>query len=476
MNPNILNAETRKAKCGKPQLSALVQTALALLVLVTCFGNAFGADIDEKTATTVADFWFASELNAENSRIEAAERAARLEQMQQRTVLYMISGKEVVDKRPDDASVLAYIIVYQPTGYVIVSGENRIEPIIAFDTASAFQWEGEAAGFAREFLGTTMTNRWKAIDAKDAEDAEDQPHPNWTLLLNTAQTKSVVKGTYYVLYSTPIWAQGTYYNATVLANNGNTAGIPTGCTATAMAMQMRFHEWPLTGSGSRSYNDTWGDVKYSHSVNFGAQSYNWSQMPMTQLTAHNAHVANLMYHCGVAVSMNYEVGGSGAWPSADNMNTHFRYHGTTQLTSGHEAPMRNSIKAGLPVVISSSDHTVLACGYRDTVAPYFYFNAGWNGGSNGWYNYDDVCGTGALQRSYPYSSPNNYIYVDTAWGGTQSGTFSNPYKTVGQGNTAVPWYGRIFIKGGTYTGAGNVPVTFTKPMLITSYEGSALIR
>jgi len=36
---------------------------------------------------------------------------------------------------------------------------------------------------------------------------------------------------------------------------------------------------------------------------------------MAKLTEHNSNVANLMYHCGVAVSMNYEVGRSGAWPS-----------------------------------------------------------------------------------------------------------------------------------------------------------------
>jgi len=170
MKPSILNAETQKARGKTAQPPALLQIALALLVLAAAFGNAFGAVIDEKTATAVADFWFKSELNSENSKIEADERTARLEQMQQRTVLYMISSKDVVDKLPDGATVLAYVIVYQPTGYVIVSGENRIEPVIAFDVSSQFQWEGEAAGFAREFLGATITNRWKAIDAKDAED------------------------------------------------------------------------------------------------------------------------------------------------------------------------------------------------------------------------------------------------------------------------------------------------------------------
>ena len=308
-------------------------------------------------------------------------------------------------------------------------------------------------------------------------------HPNWDYFRTVLRgpggdgsAPSAPGGTYYVLHSTAVWGQGNNYNDLCVSNCGGNY-VPTGCTATAMAILMRFHQWPITGNGSHSYNDNWGAIRYSHSANFGATTYNWANMPFASLTAANSDVANLMYHCGVVVNMNYTSGGSYAWPSAGEMNDHFRYKGTIEVTSSHDAPMIASIKAGLPVILSSSAHTVLATGYRDTMSPYYYFNAGWNGGSSGWYNLDQVPGGDpSIDRSYPYASPNNYIYVDAAWGGSESGTLQNPYDTLNEGVAAVPAAGHLMLKTGTFTGAGNVPITITKAMMIQSYLGTAVVR
>ncbi|HUS57538.1 MAG TPA: hypothetical protein VM141_02700 [Planctomycetota bacterium] len=52
----------------------------------------------------------------------------------------------------------------------------------------------------------------------------------------------------------------------------------------------------------------------------------------------------------------------------------------------------------------------------------------------------------------------------------------NPYNTASEGNSRVPNNGFLWFRGGTYTGAGNTPITFTKPMLIQSYRGAAVLR
>jgi len=458
---------------------------LLFLILALYLGmiNVFSAPITKDEAVATANLWYAMELNSGYLKIDANERADRLSKLVNNNVLYLISKDDVLDSPPNMGDILAYIIKYDPNAFVIVSGEDRIEPIVVFSTDSEFRWDSPDLNFMRKFLGKNMVARWKYLNDSIAKGIKVDVHPNWAKLRSKlSENESLEKVSFkvtpefYTLYTTALWGQGTYYNDEVLAHNGGIAGIPTGCTATAMAIKMRYHEWPNTGYGSHSYSDTWDAVQYSHSRNLGATTYNWSSMPTTTLTSTNSGVANLMYDCGVIVNMNYEVGGSGAWPSAGQTNFHFRYVGTEEKTTYHDNHVQASVKGGLPVVISSSAHTVVVDGYRDTASPYYHINAGWNGGSNGWYNLSNIPGGDpTVDRSYPYSSPSNYKYVDGVYRSSPDGTLQNAYQTISQGNTAVPAGGQLWIKGRTYTGAGNVPVTLSKQMVINTYEGGVTI-
>ncbi|MHC4867244.1 MAG: hypothetical protein ACYTEX_24480, partial [Planctomycetota bacterium] len=53
-------------------------------------------------------------------------------------------------------------------------------------------------------------------------------------------------------------------------------------------------------------------------------------------------------------------------------------------------------------------------------------------------------------------------YVDGSWLGTENGTIQNPFNTISEGVSAVTAGARLSVKGGSYTGAGNVPITITK--------------
>jgi hypothetical protein len=245
-----------------------------------------------------------------------------------------------------------------------------------------------------------------------------------------------------------------------------------------MVIKMKFHNWPPTGNSSHAYSDTVGAIQYSHSVNYGSQSYDWAAMPDSTLISPNSEVARIMYHSGVAVNMNYELAGSSAWPSASSMNTYFRYRGTIEQTSGHDGPIQTSIIGKLPVVLSTSAHTVLACGYRDTQSPYYFLNCGWNGSSNSWYNLDSIPPAGydsTIDRSYPYCQPNNWTYIDRTWPGAEDGRIYLPYNTLSEGEAASINEGELLIKVGTYTGAGNVPITFDNAVAIRAFAGDVVI-
>ena len=68
------------------------------------------------------------------------------------------------------------------------------------------------------------------------------------------------------------------------------------------------------------------------------------------------------------------------------------------------------------------------------------------------------------------------MYVDGNWGGSENGNLQTPYDTVSDGYAATPAGGKLWIKAGTYTGTGNVPITFNKAMTVRSYCGTAIIE
>lgn len=458
--------------------------AFLIGLLVCIYGErGYSAAVDEAEAIAVADLWYAMELNSSQMKMDATAREVKLDHIASRQVLYLVEGGDLLETTPVDETVLAYVVTYDPSGFVVVTADDRILPIVAFDATTTFRWDRPERNFLRHFLQKNIPARWQHMRSAIMGASAFGTHSMWGYLrskraaaepLDTVSRKEEVPME-TLQWETANWDQGWPYNTTVVAHNGDTS-VPTGCTATAMAIKMRFHSWPNTGNGSNSYTDSWGSVQYSHSVNLGSQTYNWSAMPTTNLTSANQDVADLMYHCGVSTEMDYEVGGSGAWLNETNLDTHFRYRGTIDLRSGHETPMSDSILAGLPVILSSSTHTVVADGYRDDLSPYFHINAGWGGSSNGWYNLDQVPGTDkTVDRSYPYSSPNNYTFVDNTWSGTENGNLQNPYNTVSEGYTATPTNGQLYIRSGSYSGAGNVPMTFDKAMTVHPYRGSVTI-
>ena len=473
----------RNASVFRSLGAALLTSVLPALAI-----PALAEAVSEDEAVAVTELWLQMEVDGPYSRLSDADKTEWRERLAHPRVFYLLADDVLLEEVVIGDQVLAYIVAYEPGGFAVVTGDDRLEPLPVFDAYSPFRGDRVPENFLRKFLARNVPARWAYLRAR-LETDEVEVHPDWIWLRQLLQVPGAPdpdppqgpRGERtYVLWETALWDQGWPYNTEVAVRNGGN-DCPTGCTATAMAIQMRFHSWPLVGNSSHDYCDHWGDIQYCHSANFGATTYNWANMPTGNLTEENADVAQLMYHYGVAVEMNYELGGSGAWPSASATNTYFRYKGTAETWSGtpseHEPAMRDSILAGLPVVLSSSAHTVVACGYRDTDPDdRFYLNAGWGGLSNGWYDLDDIPGGDpTIDRSYPHSSPNNYIFVNGDWNGSENGTHQNPYNTVSEGNAAVPAGGRLCIKGGSYTGPGNVPVTFSTPMTVVSYEGTATI-
>lgn len=189
------------------------------------------------------------------------------------------------------------------------------------------------------------------------------------------------------------WDQGDPYNRLCPSDDGGRC--VTGCAATAMAMVMYYHKWPLQGTGKHSYR--WNGKTLS--VDFSQSYYDWSNMldsyynyTETQADA----VAKLMYDCGVSLDMQYGSAGSSASPLApcDALPKYFKYKSSLKyyFRDNYKNKWNDLLKTDLdrhlPILYSGYDssgggHGFVCDGYDSD--DYFHFNFGWSGSGNGWY-------------------------------------------------------------------------------------------
>ena len=166
---------------------------------------------------------------------------------------------------------------------------------------------------------------------------------------------------------------------------------------------MKYHNYPKTGTGSHSYSSAYGTLP----ANFGATTYDWGSMP--NASGNNA-VSKLLYHCAVALNMDFGPDGSGAYTgSVDNvLEMYFNYdtaakyvYKSSYTTSGWRNLIRSQIDAGQPVVYrgsGSGGHAFNVDGYK-TGNNTFHLNWGWGGSYNGYYLLENLTPGGSNYNS-----------------------------------------------------------------------------
>lgn len=307
-------------------------------------------------------------------------------------------------------------------GFIIISADDVAYPVLGYSSESGFdpaslppQMQGWLTGYAKE-IGYAVSS---GMEADVATRAEWESVSSTVTQVFTPQSASGVAP-----LVTTLWDQDPYYNALCPFDNTANQRTVTGCVATAMAMVMKYHNYPPTGTGTHSYNHKkYGTI----SANFAGTTYNWASMPNTVNATNNA-VATLMFHCGVSVDMDYNIGdagGSSAWViSSASQGTYcaeyalknvFGYSSNIQgLDKGNytNAQWINVLKAELdasrPMVYAGEGpgggHCFVCDGYNDD--NYFHFNWGWGGSNDGYFllNALNPSGTGTGGGSGSYNN------------------------------------------------------------------------
>lgn len=263
-------------------------------------------------------------------------------------------------------------------GFVLVSGEDTVTPILGYSDNGNFDYES-----------LPENAKWWINNYADEIQAIKKGVAKATSTIKSDRSVAPILGE-------TLWGQDTPYNALTPSYDGKKC--PTGCVATAMAQVMYYHKWPVTGTGSNTYISE--SYKFELSVDFSKSTYLWDNMTPTYNTQSNTEskdaVAKLMFDCGVATNMDYSPSGSGAEDKkiGKALVQNFNYdkgirllHKSFYSTEEWNDIMKSELDASRPVVYGGVSgleaHEFVCDGYNTDGL--FHINWGWNGMSNGYF-------------------------------------------------------------------------------------------
>ncbi len=377
-----------------------------------------------------------------------------------------------------------YVFAAPEGGFVLVSGDDCVKPVLAYSVENRFVTENMPENIRTFLDGYEQEIRWwKRHSSNDiptsplqvADGAAPSALPGaWRELLDGTVPPPQLNTAVAPLMTTT-WDQSPYYNALCPTNGGEAERAVTGCVATATAQVMKYHNHPTTGYGSHTYtsNRVVNGVQYTYNnltANFGATTYQWSQMPnaltSASSTAQVNAVATLMYHIGVADEMAYSPVASGA-NNAYSMTMHptsqaalmqyFKYRPDMAYVERgfysdavYCALLRSELDQQRPILYSGRDpsggHSFVLDGYNNN--DYFHVNWGWGSSNDGYYAIGALNpgegGTGG-NATYTFNLDNSVligIRPNTSWSTTGTTTVTASMQAGSPAGSSVTVYNR----------------------------------
>ncbi len=380
----------------------MLKKTFLFATIVTLFVNVSGHNISREEAGKVARAFMHSRLNL-TSQVEISAVSTT-------SILNVASGASQI-----------YAVNFSTGGFVLIAGTTASIPVLGYSFEGSYNGEALPPSFEAWLEGYKM-------QVNDLAERNIQPtfeiQQKWDELINYSPGIQSMPGTITQVSPllTSTWDQGARYNELCPQASGGPGGhVWAGCVATAMSQVINYWRFPLQGSGSHGYYSDYGYLF----VNFGESNYDFNQMNNNIAGENNYEMAEIQYHCGVAVDMMYSPSGSGAysWDAVQVLEENFGY--SSQISLELKEDYSNSEWAGLlmenldngwPMYyhgFGSGGHAFNVDGYQGT--EYFHFNWGWSGSYNGYFYLNNLNpggnnfteGQGAIVNFVP---GNNYPY------------------------------------------------------------------
>jgi hypothetical protein len=411
-----------------------------------------------------------------------------------------------------DGSLAYYVVYLLPSGFVIVSGDDRVEPIIGFVSGYAY-FNPSPDNALGALVSRDLPSRINAAEQLESRINQGNAWTKQDMLARIGSLKAKIKWRKLKVSSNTVaapgvlsisdvrvpalmstaWGQDTASGTSAYCFNYYTPNhYYDGCVATAMAQFMRYSQWPIAGVGRQTKTIRVSSVSQTATTRGGNGTggpYNWRRMDLSpdasSTAAQREAIGALCYDAGVAASMQYGAGGSGAYmhDARNALVSTFRY--TNAVMGGNEysdigaglVDMINpNLDAGNPVLLAifqitngryGAGHAIVSdgYGYNDSTL-YHHLNLGWDGQADAWYNLPNI------NAGYAFNTVVACIYNIYAAG---SGEIISGRVTDSSGNPVAGVTVTATSDSGTYTTAtdGNGIYALVHVLPNTPYTVSA---
>ena len=273
-------------------------------------------------------------------------------------------------------------------GFVIVSNDDRTEPVLGYSDSGTFDPNNIPDNMRAWLQGYADEIAWL------------KKHPDAAVSTSRRTGESNIKTPIAPLVETK-WNQGTPYNNLCPEYTTGKKSV-TGCVATAMAQVMKYHEWPQEKMeiDIPGYTEDYSGESCVPVTTLSKTAFDWGNM-LNDYSGNNydedeaTAVATLMHYCGASVKMNYGASsGSNTNMVATALTTYFDYSSTVTFVSrsfytyaNWIEMMYHELSQGRPIVYGGSStgggHEFVCDGYQGE--DYFHINWGWGGMSDNYF-------------------------------------------------------------------------------------------
>ena len=136
-----------------------------------------GAPVAESQAIGVAEWWYAAEVNAATTSLPPAEKQARVAAKNQHRVSYILGRDNWQPVRKATDAVAAYVVAFQPAGFVVVSGEDTLQPVLVFNATGSFDLSGSPkTNYLAYYLERSVV---EVVERERSLAVRHAAHTNW---------------------------------------------------------------------------------------------------------------------------------------------------------------------------------------------------------------------------------------------------------------------------------------------------------
>ena len=321
-------------------------------------------------------------------------------------------GSSIESYRNCEDIILFYVFNLQPQGYIVVSADSNLPPVIAYSFTDNFQSDVSKNNILLQMLKADIGLRLENVE-KLPENIIKSRNSLWSEFLNEETEVSVnidfeqwpPEGT------TPTegwietkWHQDSPYNDFCPMDGGERSVA--GCPAVAMAQILNYHKT----TNNVAFNDS-DDYYHSYGNRFWIdndhEEYDFPSFPElndyldtlayhydNQLSITDEDKATLNFACGVAATQVYTSGGSGTFGVNQAYDAYLKFDcNTVELLDNSDTDLydrvsqniKDALPAHLAVVTPGWDagHNLVIDGYNTD--EYYHLNFGWGGSYDAWY-------------------------------------------------------------------------------------------